>query len=472
MSEAPRIFVSHSHEDDAFCQRLVSDLRLRLGDDAVWFDTSGGLHAGDDWWDTIVHEITARHFFLVVLSAHADQSNWVQREMRIGFRQHVEQGKRLLPIRISSSPRREDWADIHELDFTQCHDPAHYAAALTELWQVLGLESARAHTQATPEAAPTSADSPPATPTPVQRQHKGLGRFTLLSAYTQRGGVQSVAWSPSGAMLAICSDWETHVWESATGKDLKRLGGGHSAAWSPDGTRLATAGQGQGRLANIWDTSSWKQFGRTLSHRGNVFSVAWAPDGSRLATGTSGKACVWDVASAKPLVNLDMRWETECVAWAPDGRYLAIALGIPYPSLGVWNMSAHIWDLVHGVWTARLDMPTKTVFSVAWSPDGRRVATGSADNTVRIWDATNGQCVAGLEGHTGWVRSAVWSPDGAYIATGSDDTTVRIWDAASRRLLATLTGHMDRVNAVAWSPNGARLATASEDGTARVWGQE
>ncbi len=241
MSETPRIFVSHSHEDDIFCQRLVADLRAQLGDDAVWFDTSGGLHVGDDWWDTIVREITARPFFLVVLSSHADQSNWVQREMRIGFRQHVEQGKRLLPIRISPSPRREDWADIHELDFTHHLDPAHYAAALAELRQTLGLVSARVHTQASPEISTLSAELPPSTPLTVQQRHRSPARFTLLSAYTQRSGVNSVAWSPNGALLAT-SNGDTNIWEVVTGKRLARLGWGISVMWSPDGTRVASGG--------------------------------------------------------------------------------------------------------------------------------------------------------------------------------------------------------------------------------------
>lgn len=137
----PRIFVSHSHEDDAFCLRLIGDLRARLGEDAVWYDTSGGLHGGDDWWDRIVQEITARPLFLVVLSPHADASKWVQQEMGIAFRQHVESGKQLLPVRIAPSPRRADWAAIHEFDFQAYIQPERYAAALTDLLGVFGAES-------------------------------------------------------------------------------------------------------------------------------------------------------------------------------------------------------------------------------------------------------------------------------------------------------------------------------------------
>ena len=111
MATTPRLFISHSHEDDAFCRRLIADLRANLGEDAVWYDTSGGLHGSDDWWDRIVAEITERPYFLVVLSPAASASNWVPQEMKIAFRQHVELGKRLLPVRLAPSPRRPDWGE-------------------------------------------------------------------------------------------------------------------------------------------------------------------------------------------------------------------------------------------------------------------------------------------------------------------------------------------------------------------------
>ena len=137
--------MSHSHEDDAFCQRLVADLRARLGEDAVWYDNSGyeskaGLHGSEDWWDRILAEITERPYFLVVLSPNANASLWVPEEMKIAYRQYVELGKRLLPVRLAESERREDWKGIQEFDFTPPDDPARYAAALNELLAVLGVD--------------------------------------------------------------------------------------------------------------------------------------------------------------------------------------------------------------------------------------------------------------------------------------------------------------------------------------------
>ncbi len=146
----PRIFVSHAHQDDAFCLRLIADLRERLGEDAVWYDTSGGLHGSDQWWDRILAEITERPYFLVVLSPNASASRWVPEEMAIAYRQKVELGKRLLPVRLSESARREDWKGTQEFDFTTPDDPARYAAALNELLAVLGVDP----THRAPAAAP------------------------------------------------------------------------------------------------------------------------------------------------------------------------------------------------------------------------------------------------------------------------------------------------------------------------------
>jgi WD40 repeat protein/serine/threonine protein kinase len=112
---------------------------------------------------------------------------------------------------------------------------------------------------------------------------------------------------------------------------------------------------------------------------------------------------------------------------------------------------------------------TGPILAVAYSPDGQRIVTGSADKTARVWDANTGQEFFPLEGHTEPVRSVAFSRDGQQIATGSWDKTARVWDANTGRHLITLNGHKEAIYSVAFSSDGERIVTGSQDQTAKVW---
>ena len=114
---------------------------------------------------------------------------------------------------------------------------------------------------------------------------------------------------------------------------------------------------------------------------------------------------------------------------------------------------------------------TGTVFSVAFSPDGKTLAAGDLDGTVRLWDvATRRQLGSPLTSPTGTVQSVAFSPDGKTLASGSADGTVRLWDVATRRQLGSpLTSPTGTAESVAFSPDGKTLASGSADGTVRLW---
>jgi serine/threonine protein kinase len=128
----------------------------------------------------------------------------------------------------------------------------------------------------------------------------------------------------------------------------------------------------------------------------------------------------------------------------------------------------YLWRLCHRD-LLTLKGHANTVRSVAFSPNGKRLATGSGDRTVKLWDATTGQELATLKGHGDWVNSVAFSPDSKRLATGSEDQTVRLWDAVTGQELTTLKGHGDAVSSVAFSPDGKRLATGSADRTIKLW---
>jgi WD40 repeat protein len=147
-------------------------------------------------------------------------------------------------------------------------------------------------------------------------------------------------------------------------------------------------------------------------------------------------------------------------AWSPDSKRIAS---------GSDDKTVQVWNATNGgnVFTYRGH--TDLVEAVAWSPDGKRIASGSFDKTVQVWNAANGDNIFTYKGHSDFVDTVIWSPDGRSIASGSYDKTVQVWNAANGSNIFTYRGHTDIVHTVAWSPDGKRIASASFDKTVQVW---
>ena len=155
------------------------------------------------------------------------------------------------------------------------------------------------------------------------------------------------------------------------------------------------------------------------------------------------------------------------VAWSPDGKRIVSASG---------DETAQVWDALNGDHLNRYSGHTASVYAVAWNstrgtavPPVERIASASYDRTVQIWDPMFGDHFYTYTGHTDWVWAVAWSPDGRRIASAGGDKTVQVWDAADGRHVYTFRGHAAPVYAVAWSPDGKHIASSSADSTVQVW---
>ena len=157
---------------------------------------------------------------------------------------------------------------------------------------------------------------------------------------------------------------------------------------------------------------------------------------------------MWDVATGN--VTYTYRGHTEAIvtlAWSPDGKRIASSSWDWDGTVQGGDGSVRVWDTTTGgtFFTCSGNIPHVSVDSIAWSPDSKRLALGSRDGLVQMLDATNGNIIHTYLGHSDRIRTVAWSPDGIYFASGSKDTTVQVWDATSGKSVFTFHGHSDEV---------------------------
>ncbi|HUY35213.1 MAG TPA: protein kinase [Pirellulales bacterium] len=201
---------------------------------------------------------------------------------------------------------------------------------------------------------------------------------------------------------------------------------------------------------------------------GNYKNWAWSPDGRRVATGYDNAVKIWDSVTGKELFSLIhsrngnvFKRSVRSVEFSPDGRRLASWAS---------DETVKIWDSATGKELLSLKGAGE-VWSMAFSPDGKRLASGSND-AVKIWDSVTGKELFSLKAGSGnsgrFTSPAAFSPDGQRVAAGVDDNTVKIWDSVTGKEMFSLS-HAGYVTGVAFSPDGWRLASGSNDKKVKIW---
>ena len=317
--------------------------------------------------------------------------------------------------------------------------------------------------------------------------------------YQAGSAVNGAAWSPDGKFIAAAyADGTIQIWaaNARAGAALytyhKHSGAATSLAWSPDGKLIASAGEDG--TVQVWHVASGASFLTYRGHTGRVLAVAWSSTGNQIASAGEDKTVqLWDAVTGANM--LTYRKHSEAVgtlAWSPDSRRIVSAS---------MKGKAFVWDTSAGAAIAafQVDFPQDNAIDVAWSPDGKYIAT--ARSSLSIWNASTGGLLNFYQdGNSDTVRVA-WSPDGKRLITGhvngllsilsafpSHDATTPVVvgedamkfggdallsgggpEGTSLPLFQICQGHSGMVNAVGWAPGSRYAVSAGDDATVQIW---
>jgi WD40 repeat protein len=299
---------------------------------------------------------------------------------------------------------------------------------------------------------------------------RGWEHDYLFSLFTKdhrilktQGRVESVAFSADGQRLVSGYAWVVRTWECATGRELLTFSPRMNAmsriaavAFSPDGKRIALGAEGQD--AQILDAESGEVL---LTRKSAGDHLCFSLDGKSILSNLLWNApTLWDTSTGKSIRTFAELSESVSLALRPDCKQIAS---------GGDDKLVRIADATTGQVTHTLKGHRGAIHCVAFSPNGRRVASGGG-KSIKVWDAGSGKELFTLTGHSKAVSSIAFSPDGRQLVSGSDDALVKLWDVATGRgELRSYKGHRGPVTSVAFSPDGRQLVSGGDDETVRIW---
>ncbi|MBD2186628.1 WD40 domain-containing protein [Pseudanabaena mucicola] len=286
--------------------------------------------------------------------------------------------------------------------------------------------------------------------------------------------VKAIAFSPDGKTLASGSfDSTVKIWNWQTGECLKTLLGHNSVVtsleFSPQGDRLVTGSYDQS--VKIWDVATGKCLDTMHKHTNRVWSVAFHPQANLVVSGGDDHGIkIWELQRGKCIKTLQGN-SNAIYAIAYDHQQNLLASGHEDQTLKLWNVD------INAPQSLETDLQPfqilrghcDRILSVAFSPNGQILASGSADRTVKLWNPHTGKLIKTLQGHRSWVWGIAISPDSKFLASGSYDHTVKLWNLESGECLQTLQGHPSSVLSVRFNHDGKTLFSSGYDKLVKYW---
>jgi WD40 repeat protein/class 3 adenylate cyclase len=306
-------------------------------------------------------------------------------------------------------------------------------------------------------------------PEAVEALHRAVTASRIVLSVPGLGGASD--WSSRGVFVTEGPEDEgvVDIRDATTGDRVLRFQGDevdiNDVAFSPDGSMLATATDSD--ALKIWDAESGDLLSSTSVEGSFAIGTSWSADGALVSAAWpfAGSVMIVEPTSKALIGTIDGIPDPFETALSPDGRTIAVASGS--------SSEARTFDVASGEPRFELVGHLSPITSIAWSPDGRRIATGAFDSSVRIWDGRTGQLEIELLGHSGLVNSVDWSPDGSRLVTAGSDGTAKVWEVgeAGGRELMSLSGQDTRSGLVAqFSPDGTGVITGDAAITAaKIW---
>jgi WD40 repeat protein len=307
----------------------------------------------------------------------------------------------------------------------------------------------------------------PTPPTIVERQ--------ALSGHTRE--VVSIAFAPDGKTLASRDADAVRVWDLGDGRGGRTFPSGGSdfgsLAFSPDGATLAENRPGSAIVVRDLASGRKRVFkGKdsaqvmSCDSTAHGWGLAYSPDGKTLAAGGShggedGFLSLWETTTGEGVELAPLRRPITTVAFSSDGR--TIASGSMDGKLVLWDASTRAEKL-------QIEANRSYLAPVCFSPDGRVVASANESRSVKLWDSSTGREVGSMRGHLKAVLSIAFSPDGKALVSGDSGGTIFVWDVPSKRMMTRLEPlERGKVWCLAFSPDGKTLACGGEDRMIRLW---